>query len=769
MLEVFPDEGEVKRNVGHILTLMSYIACSLSQVSHMTAQVVPSTEVTYVSKPSDVFPQKLQPTWEKAPSISDLKADFSAAKPSHDEMVLNVERWRDHMHCLGEAAPRKVKGRSSVAPKLIRKHAEWRYPALSEPFLGQDTLFTCKGRTWEDTKAAQQSQILLNYQFETVIDKVEFIDDLVRAAVDDGTVAVELGWCQILKTRVDTVPVYAYYAVPEEEEEVIQQLQAVMALKEENPNEYKNLDPAIRASAEESQRQEMFVTALDTGATEEVEVQYYEANNPTAEICDLRNLFIDPSCNGKLDKAMFAIRSFETNYGEAKSKGIYKNLELVPWEQLSILSETDHKSTTPQGFQMEGKARNKVVAYRYHGYRDIHGTGDLVSIVATWIGDILIQLEETPFPDKKVPYVIGSLMPKRHSVYGEPDAELLIENQTTVGALTRGVVDLMARSANAQQGVPKGFLDIPNQRRFENGMDYQYNPMLGRPDQVLVQHTFPAIPNSALDMIALNVQDAGSLTGVQTNVNADNYGDAAAVGIKGVLAASSKRETSILRRLAKVVSRVGTKIGQMNMSFMSEEEIVRITNEKFVTVRKEDIQGRYDIRCEVSSAEADAAKSQKLAFMLQTIGPSVSFDITKKIMAEIARLDKMETLAHDLETYEPKPDPHQEMIQKLEIAEAEAKVAKLQAETAESQARAAHFAAQARVGNSTADTKDLAFVEQETGTTHARDMQKGQSQAEANQDLEVTKALLNPQAAGGPGLPEVNQAIIFNAISRNRS
>ena len=467
---------------------------------------------------------------------------------------------------------------------------------------------------------------------------------------------------------------------------------------------------------------------------------------------------------------MFTIRSFETNYGESKAKGIYKNLDLVPWESLTLLGEVDHTSNTPQDFQMAGKARNKVVAYRYHGFRDVQGDGNLVSIVATWVGDILIQLEETPFPDKKVPYVIGSLMPKRFSLTGEPDAELLIENQTIVGALQRGIVDLMARSANAQQGVPKGFLDLPNQRRFENGLDYQYNPMLGRPDQMLVQHTYPAIPASALDMIGLSTQDAGSLTGVQTfndGMNGDAYGQVAA-GVKGVLTASSKRETSILRRLAKVVSRVGDKITQMNMAFLSEEEIVRITNDKFVTVRKEDIQGKYDVTCEVSSAEADAAKSQKLAFMLQTVGPNVDARITFKIMAQIARLDKMEELAHDLENYEPQPDPMQEAIQQATLAELQAKVAKLNAEAAESNARAQHYLAQAGLAGAKKDNEDLKFVEQETGTAHAREMAKQQGQAEGNQDLEVTKALLSPKTGENAGAPKIDEAILFNAISRHR-
>lgn len=728
------------------------------------------TEVNYVSKPSDVFPEQLQPGWEKAPTISDLKADLTASKPYHDTVVGEIERWRNHMHCLGEAAPKKVKGRSSVAPKLIRKHAEWRYPSLSEPFLGQETLFTSRPRTWEDVKAARQAQTLLNYQFETVIDKVEFIDELVRAAVDDGTVVVELGWHQVIKNRTETVPVYAYYPVMATQADAIEQLQAAAQLKQQNPNEYKNLDPAIRASVEESLKTEMWVLAVDTGTTEEVTVSYYEANHPTAEICDINNLYLDPSCGGKLDKAMFAIRSFETNYGEMKAKGIYKNLELVPWEQLSISAESDHKTTTPDTFRMAGKARNKVVAYRYHGYRDIHGTGELVPVVATWVGDILVQLEETPFPDGKIPYEIGSLMPRRGNLFGEPDAELLIENQATVGALTRGVIDLMGRSANAQQGIPKGFLDFPNKRRFENGLDYEYNPMLGNPLQALVQHTYPAIPQSALDMINLNTMEAGSLTGVQTfndGVNGEAYGSVAA-GVKGVLAASSKRETSILRRLARVVARVGTKISQMNMAFLSEEEVVRVTNEQFVTVRRDEIKGRYDMSVAVSSAEADAAKSQKLSFMLQTMGPKVDFGITKKIMASIARLDKMEELAHLLENYEPQPDPMVQALQKAELDEAQAKAAKAMAEADEARARAAYYAAAARRMGSEADLKDLEFVETETGTKHARDLQKIQSQAESNQDKAVTDAILGLGTEGGPTLPAINQAILFNAISRHR-
>ena len=43
--------------------------------------------------------------------------------------------------------------------------------------------------------------------------------------------------------------------------------------------------------------------------------------------------------------------------------------------------------------------------------------------------------------------------------------------------------------------------------------------------------------------------------------------------------------------------------------------------------------------------------------------------------------------------------------------------------------------------------RDLDFVEQETGTAHAREIDKQQAQAMGNLQLEVAKARLNPKPA----------------------
>lgn len=80
--------------------------------------------------------------------------------------------------------------------------------------------------------------------------------------------------------------------------------------------------------------------------------------------------------------------------------------------------------------------------------------------------------------------------------------------------------------------------------------------------------------------------------------------------MKPALDAASRRETSILRRLAYGVVLIGRKIVSLNAELLSDEEVIRITDEEFVTVRRDDLPGNYDIRLTISTAEEDAARLQ---------------------------------------------------------------------------------------------------------------------------------------------------------------
>src|SRR5690606_9382127 len=121
------------------------------------------------------------------------------------------------------------------------------------------------------------------------------------------------------------------------------------------------------------------------------------------------------------------------------------------------------------------------------------------------------------------------------------------------------------RSANGQQGFAKGMLDVLNRRRYEEGKDYEFNPNLS-PAQGLIEHKYPEIPQSAMLMLQLQNQEAEALTGVKAfsgGLSGNSFGEVAA-GIKGFLDAASKREMSILRRLAAGLVLIGKKIVAMN-------------------------------------------------------------------------------------------------------------------------------------------------------------------------------------------------------------
>jgi hypothetical protein len=701
--------------------------------------------------------------WANEPTAVKLQEDLEASRPAHDTFVQKIRHWRDLNEVTGAARPKKVKGRSAIQPKLIRRQAEWRYSALSEPLLSTDKLFDVKPITWEDAPAAKQNELLINWQFRTKINRVNFVDNYVRSCVDEGTAVVRCGWNRITIEVEEEVPVWEHQA-PRSQEEV-DLLQQLIELRQMDPGGYETkAPPEMKAAVEFFDESGQMTVAVQTG-TETVMAQKVVDNRPTLDVINPENLYFDPSCGGDIAKAGFVIISFETSQAELlKEPNRYKNLKHVNWEGASAVLAPDHAPQSNDiNFNYKDSLRKRVVAHEYWGNFDIHGDQTLVPIVATWVEGVMVRLEENPFPDGKHPFVVAPYMPVKRQVMGEPDAELLEDNQKVLGAVTRGMIDLLARSANGQTGMAKGMLDVLNKRRYEAGQDYEFNPNMP-PAMGVIEGKYPEIPQSAMVMLQLQNQEAEALTGVKAfsgGLSGNAYGDVAA-GIKGILDAASKREMGILRRLAAGLVMVGKKIIAMNAEFLSEEEVVRVTNTEFVTIRREElpsVAGEFDLKVDISTAEIDAAKAQDLSFMLQTMGPNMDFSFTVMILAEIARLKRMPELEQKFLTFQPPPpDPKQQQLLDLQIQRESMEIAKLQSEIELNHAKAQKEMVVAEQGV-------LDTIEQESGTKHARDMQKQVAQSSGNQGLEVTKALLKARKPEETA-PNVEAAVGFNELSK---
>lgn len=707
--------------------------------------------------------------WANEPTVKDLKQDYTDASSDHQSHVSDVDTWLDNLNIEGAAKVDSPKGRSSVVPMLIRKQAEWRYASLSEPFLSTEDIYNIAPVTYEDKEAAIQNSLVLNNQFNTKIQKVRFIDDYIRTAVDEGTVVVRVGWD--FEEEEQEVVVPDFEIRPITDPAMVQQLQQVIQmLQQGGPPE--GVPPQLLEAAQLSMQAQVPIMRVQVGEHTETQMVTVK-NQPTIEVCNYNNVIIDPTCMGDIEKAEFVIYSFETNLSALEKDGKYTNLEFINVDTNSILGEPDHTSDDESSFNFSDEPRKKFVAYEYWGFWDIDGTGIVQPIVATWVGDVMIRLERNPFPDQELPFVTVQYLPVRRSIYGEPDGALLEDNQKIIGAVTRGMIDIMGRSANGQTGTRKDALDVTNKRKFDRGQDYEFNSQVD-PKQAFHMHTFPEIPRSAEFMLNQQNAEAESLTGVKAfsqGISGQALGNTA-TGIRSALDATSKRELGILRRLAEGIKEIGKKIISMNGVFLSEEEVVRITNDEFVTIRRDDLSGDFDLKLSISTAEADNEKAQELSFMLQTMGNNMDPAMSQMILTDIARLRKMPALAHEIENYRPQPDPLQVRKQELEIEYLEAQIAKERSMAIENQANARldhakSVTEQAKVRNlnSDSDQKDLDFVEQESGVSREHDRQMKEEDrrtnmlgkaADANiarQDKVLDKALETPQ--NSPGLASV--------------
>lgn len=663
--------------------------------------------------------------WKNAPKLADLKQNLTDATPVHQEQVAKVKDWLDQLHVRNGAKVKVGKNRSAIVPKLIRKHAEWRYPALSDPFLSAQDMFRVSPYTAEDRDAAKQNQLLLNQQFNTRMNKVSFIDEYVRAAVEEGTVIIKTGWNFKEEEYEDEEPVVQF--VPDLAfEATIQQL---MQLQQDSPSLFQTNVPEELKQALEISAQEGVPYRPEVIGYKPVKKKRTVLNHPTAEICTLESVILDPSAQGDIKKAGFVIHTFEASMSELKADGRYENLDLINTANANILAQPDSAvADSVNNFNFKDEPRKKFLVHEYWGFWDVDGEGLVKPIVAAWVGDQIIRMEDNPFPDKEVPFILVSYLPIRKSNYGEPDGALLEDNQKIVGATTRGMIDVMAKSANGQLGMAKNFLDVTNRRKYEAGLDYEFNPGTNPVEGVYV-HKYQEIPQAAQFMLALQQSEAESLTGVKafnSGVSGDSLGEVAA-GVRGALDAASKRELSILRRLSQGIVAMGRKFISMNAEFLSPEETIRITDEEFVDIRRDDLQGNFDLRLSITTAEEDNAKAQELSFMLQTMGNNMDPEMSKMILVDIALLRKMPDLARKLQDYQPQPDPVQQELQMLQVELLKAQIANQQAQAIERQtqaqlntSKAGTEEAKAGLIQSDTDNNNLNFIQEESGVNHAR-------------------------------------------------
>ena len=618
-------------------------------------------------------------TWEDEPTIADMNQAVTASLSDYQDRVNKITAWLADLNVEGIPVTKSTGSpKSTVIPKTIRKHAEWRYSSLTEPFHTAESLFKVTPISAKGMDLAEQEHYVLDYQFRHDVPKVKLIDDLIRTLVDEGTAMLKVGW------EVET-------SLTEQE------------------------------------------VSMDGFTSEIVEVEVATVNKPTVDILEYDSYLLDPDCKGDISSARYVITKHRTTIHELRKKG-YQNLDRL--EAVATSNFGTVNNVTEMAFQ--DKERNTIEVNEYFGYWNT-GESSLTPIIITFCQGQIIRAIKSPYPFSELPFVLIKYMPVRNTNMGQPDGYLLKDSQQIGGAITRGIITLLGKSANGQTGYRQNALDGANLLKFQKGEDYVFRAD-ANPNDIVYQHIYPEIPNSAITMLTMQQQEAESLTGINTfgqGLATGSLGDGSAAAANGVMNYASKRESGIIRRIAAGLEQIGKLIIQMNRVFLEPIFVEDITDRVYIP---SDTEKYVDCKINIRTAEADEKAAADLAFLLQTIGNTLDPSFTQMIVSEIAKLKGLHALSDKVKTFKPEPDPavvEQQEIQmellRVQLANEQAKGELLKAQIISEQEKA-------RKTGADADLINLEFIEEERGVNHERKKELVQVQAQSNMYHTALKA-----------------------------
>ena len=634
--------------------------------------------------------------------LKTFKADLRSAELQRRDLDGKIDKWKNEYD--GKPYGNEVKGRSSIVSRDGKRQGEWQHATLIDPFVSTNDIIKGTPISFEDRALARQSELVLNTQFCRQFNRFSFMTKAIKVLDQEGTCVVQTGW--------------------EYQDEEIEVEVPIIQINPFDGSQYQ------------------------AGTTTEKQTRVL-VNKPTAKVCRNEDVFIDPTCQDNIDNAQFIIYRYESDISTLKADGRYKNLDKIDLDVNQTLDGSSYMyiSEDATKFRFSDDARKKLLVYEYWGNFDRNGDGVVEPIVCTWVGSTVIRIEGNPFPDGKLPFIVAPFNSVPFSLFGESNMEMIGDNQKVKTAILRGIIDNMAQSTNGQKGVKKGALDTINRKKFLGGENFEFN----NSPADFWDGSFNQIPGSAFDMFGLMNNDIESLTGVKSfsgGITGASLGSTA-TGVRGAMDATSTRRLNIVRSIAEnLVKPLIRKWMAYNVEFLDASDIQRITNEEVVPGHEDNKSGTLDIEISVSTAEDNAAKSQELSFMLQTMGQSLPEEVTTFLLAEHLRLSKMPDQAKKLEELQKnkQPDPVQQEIQQLQLELLRAQVFNEQAKGQENavdvdlkKAKTAVEQAKARNVHSKSDMEDLSFLEKESGVDHNKEIEKKDHDAMSKMNIEAMK------------------------------
>lgn len=343
----------------------------------------------------------------------------------------------------------------------------------------------------------------------------------------------------------------------------------------------------------------------------------------------------------------------------------------------------------------------------------------------------VISVSESPYAFNRIPFFRAFGFDGESSNWGDGIAEFTMDLQELQKTLINAMIDNISNGNLNRWFVKKGLFDKQNKEALEKNMPVvEVNRNVrGSIKDNLYQAGFNALPSSVFNLFELINGQSEETTGVNktmtgslgTNVNAPSSNFSAGMSLAQV-------------RVAMIISNVKDSLVDMNKMLGSlctymfdDDEIQRITginvdaefvkygNEKVtallggieldnkdkeelvVEVIKEarveymDIDSKFDVNIKVASEASRDIQSSRILNLVQNIrelGKALPDEVIREFIAELADNQGFGSIVNKIRNYKEQPNPIQQQLEQLAIAEKTADVKMKEADAEKSKALA---------------------------------------------------------------------------------
>lgn len=350
----------------------------------------------------------------------------------------------------------------------------------------------------------------------------------------------------------------------------------------------------------------------------EVKKNDVEHDDPTCDIVDPMDIYVDPDATS-LDDAAYIIHRKTATLDELKDNPNYKNVDKIESKQYAdqyMDKLSRYRNSTPE----KDKHKDLVEILEYWG------ADDKLVVVAN--RSVVLRNTPNPYNHKKIPFVELDDYRDPHRYYGQSELSVIDPLQREINAIRNQRRDYDNLALNPVIRMVPGVLRNPNSAVMApgnvwmvtdlNSMDIFELPQLQGNSTEIEERTIQDLQRTvAIDEIGIGLLPA-------------NPQRRSATEVVTATTQAGKRFSMKIALLEEAVKRIGTMVFALNQQFLDQERLIQVIGKEgaaqWVKFDPQDIQGDYYIDMEAGSMlpQDEVATRQEAMQLLQYITPIIA-------------------------------------------------------------------------------------------------------------------------------------------------